>query len=97
MPGEEATLRPFRNRKEIRYEVEQILKPSTDRVKAPCPYYERCGGCHIQHMSLESQNQFKKTQVVKLMKGIAKVDPITAMESPYAYRNKSHISYGLDS
>ena len=96
LPGEEATLNKFRHKNGVSFEVNQILKPSKTRVKAPCPYYEKCGGCHIQHMSLEAQKTFKEKQVLDLMKKMVKVGPILSMDDPYAYRNKSHITYGYD-
>ena len=27
----------------------KIVTPSTDRVRAPCPHYARCGGCALMH------------------------------------------------
>ena len=33
----------------------KILKQSEQRVTPPCIYYEKCGGCQLQHMSYESQ------------------------------------------
>jgi 23S rRNA (uracil1939-C5)-methyltransferase len=29
----------------------RILKPSSDRVAAPCPHYRSCGGCSLMHAS----------------------------------------------
>ena len=29
----------------------KILRPSADRVAAPCPHYKSCGGCALQHAS----------------------------------------------
>lgn len=96
LKGEEATLNKFRHKNGVSFEVGQIVKPSKVRVKAPCPYYEKCGGCHLQHMSLDGQKAFKEKQVLDLMKGMAKVEPIESMEHPYGYRNKSHITFGYD-
>lgn len=27
----------------------KIIKSSKDRKTSPCPYYEKCGGCDLQH------------------------------------------------
>lgn len=32
-----------------RLDAPKIVTPSDQRVKAPCPHYNRCGGCTLQH------------------------------------------------
>jgi len=27
----------------------QVVSPSADRIAAPCPHYDKCGGCSLQH------------------------------------------------
>ncbi len=34
-----------------RMEGAKILRPSAERVKAPCPHFRSCGGCALQHAS----------------------------------------------
>src|ERR1700692_685226 len=34
-----------------RASVSQLVEASADRVEARCPYFQRCGGCHYQHIS----------------------------------------------
>ena len=29
----------------------QVLEPSPERRSPDCPYYPRCGGCQLRHMS----------------------------------------------
>lgn len=43
--------------------LEQVLTPSPDREKPPCPVYERCGGCQLQHLSYEGELKEKRQQV----------------------------------
>lgn len=41
----------------------EILQPSAERVKAPCPYYTKCGGCSAQHMGDDLYKLWKKDMV----------------------------------
>jgi len=41
-------------------EIVKIKKPSDKRVTPPCPYYGKCGGCQLQHMTYEEQIAQKK-------------------------------------
>jgi len=43
----------------LRGELRKVLKPSIDRIQAPCPVANECGGCALQHMSLSSQAALK--------------------------------------
>ena len=57
----------------------EILKPSKDRVKAPCKYSspELCGGCDFQHISTNVQLKLKKIVIKDQFERIAniKIDP----------------------
>lgn len=76
---------------------------SEDRVKPKCPYYEKCGGCHLQHVKYETQCDFKKEIVKeafdkyyngKLSEKLLK-DTIS-QEVPYYYRNKVKLPVRYD-
>ena len=38
----------------------KIVKPSSDRIQPPCKFYDRCGGCQLQHLVYDKQLDFKK-------------------------------------
>lgn len=63
-------------------------------VEPPCRYYERCGGCQLQHLSNESQNLYKQDIVEKLLGKFGEVEKIIVMDNPYEYRNKIQYSFG---
>ena len=44
----------------------KITKKSPDRITPPCPVYEECGGCQLQHLVYSKQLDFKKDLFVKL-------------------------------
>jgi 23S rRNA (uracil1939-C5)-methyltransferase len=48
--------------------VTKVLHPSPERIQAPCPHYEHCGGCDFQHMAYPFQLQAKKEITKDLLK-----------------------------
>lgn len=71
-----------------------MIKEEIEYVKPPCPYYEICGGCQLQHLSNASQNTYKQNLAEDLLSKFGKVEDIIAMEYPYEYRNKIQYSFG---
>lgn len=93
LPGERATIETvfsFGKMKECR--LLSRKNDSPDRVKPSCPYYPRCGGCQLMHLSYPAQLLFKKRKVEHLLRKFAKVDiqaePTCGLEEPMRYRNK---------
>ena len=85
--------------------VEEILRPSADRVEPKCPLHRRCGGCQIQALSYESQLRFKQNKVRNNLIRLggfspelidAVMEPIVGMEEPFRYRNKAQYPVGCD-
>jgi 23S rRNA (uracil1939-C5)-methyltransferase len=63
------------------------------RVAPPCPLYDRCGGCHLQHLQYAHQLAHKTAQVREALERIGKlpevpVAPTLESPQPFAYRNK---------
>ena len=76
-----------------------LIKPSADRIEAPCPVAKQCGGCQIQAMRYEAQLRFKENKVRSNLMRIGKFDcppmePIIGMEEPFRYRNKAQFPIG---
>lgn len=44
----------------MRGEVQAILTPGPDRVAPPCPHYDICGGCTLQHLAPAAQRTWKQ-------------------------------------
>lgn len=69
----------------------KIIKKSSDRQEAKCPYYLTCGGCNIMHLKYEKQLEYKYNKVKNLLKHYLKED-INIKEiipsQEYNYRNK---------
>lgn len=74
----------------------KIIKKSPDRIIPPCPVYEECGGCQLQHLAYNKQLDFKKDL---LRQALEKYKPdgyqdfelrdTLGMEDPWHYRNKA--------
>ena len=71
--------------------VKEYLETSNKRIPAKCKYYDICGGCNLEHISIEDENEFKKEKVEKIIKKFSskeiKVKKIT-YSNEYNYRNK---------
>lgn len=101
LPGEEITAQVTnvkRNFAEAR--IMKLRKPSPHRQTPPCPIYDACGGCQLQHMTYEQQLVEKRDLVVqaleRYLKGVnVKIEKTIGMEDPWNYRNKSQFQTRL--
>lgn len=99
--GEEAEIIITNHRgKYAEGKIKNRITTSPHRVTPPCPYYEACGGCQIQHLSYQEQLRMKKMRVAEVLRRIGdyngKVDDIIASEKPLHYRNKVQFPFGKD-
>lgn len=74
----------------------RIKKASKDRVVPPCPVYEECGGCQLQHLAYHAQLDFKKDLLQQALEKFKPANyknyhllPTIGMEDPWRYRNKA--------
>ena len=71
--------------------VTDYLKKSSARVKSKCPYYERCGGCHLRRLSYEDTLKFKKNKLQEIFlkyTGLAPNIEVIKNKNRDFYRNK---------
>lgn len=72
--------------------VVEFYSQSPNRVSAPCPYFQKCGGCNIQHLNYSNQLELKKNIVKNSLEKFAKlslnVNEVVASDKQYRYRNK---------
>ncbi len=79
--------------------IEEIIKPSKNRVEVDCNVYNKCGGCNLLHINYEEQLKYKKQKVRDVIERIGKIkevninDTIT-MDNPLYYRNKVQFPAG---
>lgn len=93
-PGDVVDVRLTEYRRRYAFgEVLALRQASPWRVSAPCPLYDDCGGCHLQHLRYAYQLTHKTTQVQEALARIGKlpdvpVAPMLGSPQPFAYRNK---------
>lgn len=72
----------------------EVLQKSNGRVLPQCPHFYKCGGCTLEHMSYESQLEFKRRVVQDALQKLGgfdnvKVNSVVGSENQFEYRNKS--------
>ena len=99
--GEEIRVRVTEVRRTFgRAEILQVLQPSPERQKSPCPIYERCGGCQLLHLSYEAQLELKRQRVTDALTRLAGLHDVpvketVGMQDPWHYRNKVQYPIGV--
>jgi 23S rRNA (uracil1939-C5)-methyltransferase len=75
LPGERVKVRVVSVKKNYGHaELLEIVRHSEDRVVPPCPIYDECGGCQLQHLSYEAQLRWKRQLVVDNLQRIGKLE-----------------------
>lgn len=73
----------------------EILRASTERTTPPCQHFGLCGGCSLQHMSVETQILLKQQTLLDQLKHFGKVIPDKIMPPLNAltigYRRKARL------
>ena len=79
-------------------ELVELKVPSKDRVEHFCPYYTKCGGCSLQHVSYEASGDIKReilmesiTRYTKINPRSFEVKPTILMQNPKNYRAKVNL------
>jgi 23S rRNA (uracil1939-C5)-methyltransferase len=96
IPGEIVSFAGGAKRKGVQEgTVREVLKPSPDRVAAPCPVYEVCGGCQLQHIQYEAQLRFKREILAETLTRVGKlqVEVPSVVPSPNPYGCRSSVRF----
>src|SRR4029077_19146920 len=61
LPGEEVRANTKSKKKKLIWaELLEIASPAKERERAKCPHFQKCGGCHYQHIPAMEQLRLKK-------------------------------------
>ncbi|MCP3762125.1 23S rRNA (uracil(1939)-C(5))-methyltransferase RlmD [Domibacillus sp. A3M-37] len=103
LPGEEITAEAVKVMPKFTEAViKKLRKPSPSRVTPPCPIYEQCGGCQLQHLDYSAQLTEKKGLIIQALERYTSFNidklPIhdtIGMDDPWRYRNKAQFQTGI--
>lgn len=75
----------------------RVLEPSAERRPPPCRFYERCGGCTLEHLRYAAQLRAKGRIVADAFGRIGGVeaDPPEVVASPREQRYRNRVSFAL--
>ncbi len=98
VPGERVSVRVTDERRRwTRSELVRVVQASPHRRPAPCPHYERCGGCTLEHMTYAAQLEAKRQIVAEALRRIGGLDlevpPVVPSPREFRYRNR--VSFSL--
>lgn len=101
-PGDRLRVRLVERRPDYgRAEIVEVMEPGPGRRAAPCPYYERCGGCDLQHLDDGLQTRLKVEAVGETLRRLgggielpAAVEVLAA--SPWRYRLRAQLHVETD-
>lgn len=99
LPGEIVEVKIVEaNDKYVKGDITKFKKKSNERIEAKCPYFGKCGGCQLQHLTYKAQLKEKKNIVMEAFDryydgNVSKINFLDTigMEEPWGYRNKSSL------
>ena len=94
LPGEEVrAAAKSRKKKMVWAELLEVTSAAKERGKARCAHFQKCGGCHYQHISAGEQLRLKKEilrETLSRLGGISWEGEIAEHTAePYGYRNRA--------
>jgi len=100
LPGEKVRAQVRGTKKKfVETKLLEVITPSPQRIKAPCPHFGVCGGCSWQHLRYQDQLFWKRQHVMDAFERIGHVavgsyhDTI-GVDDAFHYRNKMEFSFG---
>ena len=71
-------------------DVVNFVSMSKEHITSACPYYDKCGGCQISHITHKAQLDFKKEKMRNIFSRYLdmEISPKIISVNEYNYRNK---------
>ena len=100
LPGETVVVHETKAHKGyIEAQLVRIIDAAPERIAPPCPYYQDCGGCDLQHAAYPAQLRYKQQILMEALERahleIPEGQPSATLPSPtpfgYRYRVRLHL------
>ena len=76
--------------------LNKIIKQSQNRVNPPCPYFNVCGGCQLQHAKYQEQLKIKSLKISGNLKKYANFDGICEIKPSFLkYNYRNHMRFAV--
>ncbi|MCD6356643.1 MAG: class I SAM-dependent RNA methyltransferase [Anaerolineaceae bacterium] len=99
LPGEKVRIRIKDERKRHAFgDVLDIVEQSADRISPRCKHFEKCGGCHYQHIPYDMQLEYKREifiEQLQRMGGIEAPHVAKVFPSPNKWHYRNTIQFHL--
>ena len=94
LPGEEVRAAPKSKQKKLLWaDLLEVTSPAKERTTPKCPHFQKCGGCHYQHISAAEQLRLKKAIFLETLSRLGGISWDGAIQEhaaePYGYRNRA--------
>jgi len=94
LPGEEVRANAKTKKKKLVWaELLEVTSPAKVREKAKCAHFQKCGGCHYQHIPATEQLRLKRDilrETLSRLGGVSWDGTIVEHSArPYGYRNRA--------
>lgn len=95
LPGDLVKAKIVKIKKDYAFaQLIDVLEAGPGRTKAPCPVYNECGGCQLQHIDYQKELEFKQNNIKQLVNRIAGIKDfnlrdVLAADDNFRYRNKA--------
>lgn len=99
--GDTLSVRILKVKKSYCYgKIEEIIKPSADRLENDCAVFNQCGGCVYRHIDYKAECEIKKNKVAAAVKRIGGINleaqDIIPSNRVERYRNKAQLPISAD-